>query len=231
MAIKIVNAPRLTAVCASSINGHCMSFIAAEDATRARFTAALRHVPSAVCIVTTYVNARPWGLTVSAFASVSADPPTVLVCVNRRTGTCASLESSGAFGVSFLSEAQRHVAESGSAAGVPKFLEAHTSDEHSGYNPDYGLSVGSIEGGPARQYYWSSSRVSSPAVFGAYCHLDCSVERIVEGGDTHAIVIGRVEVVADRARDGVGPLVYHDGGFHALGPRLGDRADLPPQSR
>jgi flavin reductase (DIM6/NTAB) family NADH-FMN oxidoreductase RutF len=228
MAVEIVNAPGLTGVDATSINADCMTFIATEYATAERFTAALRHVPSAVCIVTTYVDTRPWGLTVSAFASVSAQPPTVLVCVNRRTGTCASIEGSGAFGISFLSESQRHVAESGAAPGVPKFLEAHTSDEHSGYSPDYGLSVGSIECGPARQYYWSSSRVSSPAVFGAYCHLDCSVERIVDGGDTHAIVIGRVEIVADRAPDGARPLVYHDAGFHALGARLGDRADDIP---
>jgi flavin reductase (DIM6/NTAB) family NADH-FMN oxidoreductase RutF len=203
-----------------------MPFSATETASPERFTAALAGVPTAVCIVTTYVDGRPWGLTVSAFASVSAAPPTVLVCVNRRTRTCSSIENSGAFGVSFLSEQQRHIAETGAAAGVPKFLEAHTADQHNGYSPEYGLSLGSIESETARQYYHSTSRASSPAVHRAYCHLHCSVERIVAGGETHAVVIGRVDAI-DHRGDGASPLVYHDRGFHALGARLAERSERP----
>jgi flavin reductase (DIM6/NTAB) family NADH-FMN oxidoreductase RutF len=202
-----------------------MTFSTTKKMSTSQFTAALRYVPSAVCIVTTYVDTRPWGLTVSAFASVSAEPPTILVCVNRRTRTCSSIETSGAFGVSFLSVEQCHIAEAGSAPGVPKFLEAHTSDAHSGYSEDYGLSIGSIESETARQYYWSSSDAASPAVYGAYLHLHCSLDRVVDGG-THAIVIGRVESIDDRGGE-PDPLVYHDRGFHALGPRLADRNEQP----
>jgi flavin reductase (DIM6/NTAB) family NADH-FMN oxidoreductase RutF len=182
-------------------------------------------VPTSVTIVTTYVDLRPWGQTVSAFASVSADPPTVLVCINRRTATCASLESSGAFGVSFLADTQRHVAEAGAAAGTPKFLEQYTPEERSGYSPEYGLSVGSIESAPARQYYASQSPVTSPVVHGAYCHLDCSIARIVDVG-THAVVIGAVEAIIDGEGDQL-PLIYHDRAFHALG----DKVQREPRAR
>jgi flavin reductase (DIM6/NTAB) family NADH-FMN oxidoreductase RutF len=190
------------------------------------FTEALRHVPSAVCIVTTYVGGRPWGLTVSAFSAVSADPPTILVCVNRQTATRVTIESSGVFGVSLLAENQKHIAEQGAAPGIPKFLEDHTSDEHAGYSPEWGLSAGSIDSESARQYYWTGSSAASPSVHGAFCHLDCSVERVVDGGNSHAIVIGRVESLTNRG-ESLRPLVYHDRGFHELGPRLADRSDRP----
>jgi flavin reductase (DIM6/NTAB) family NADH-FMN oxidoreductase RutF len=195
-----------------------MSFSVTERTSRERFTDALRRVPTAVCLVTSYVDLRPWGQTVSAFASVSADPPTVLVCVNRRTVTCASLERSGAFGVSFLAEAQLSVAEAGAALGASKFLEQHTSEEQSGYSPEYGFGAGSIECGAARQYYWSDAPACSPVVHGAYCHLDCAVDRVV-GAGTHAVVFGRVDAVIDGNGE-QRPLVHHDRHFHALGPRV-----------
>lgn len=174
-------------------------------------------------IVTTYIDLRPWGQTVSAFASVSADPPTVLVCINRRTATCASLESSGAFGVSFLADTQRHVAEAGAAPGTPKFLEQFTPEQLSGYSPEYGLSAASIESGPARQYYDSQAPAASPVVHGAYCHLDCAVARIVDVG-THAVVIGAVEEIIEGEADQL-PLLYHDRAFHALGGQVERRPD------
>jgi flavin reductase (DIM6/NTAB) family NADH-FMN oxidoreductase RutF len=192
--------------------------------SRELFTKALRYVPTAVCIVTSYVDERPWGLTVSAFASVSADPPTILVCVNRATRTCWSIERSGVFGVSFLAEDQSAVAENGATPGVPKFFEAHTSDADAGWSTDWGMSVGSVESQTARQFYLSTDSASSPAVHGAYLHLNCALDRVVDAG-THAIAIGRVESVGDCGATGR-PLLYHDRGFHALGPRLAGRVPV-----
>jgi flavin reductase (DIM6/NTAB) family NADH-FMN oxidoreductase RutF len=207
-----------------------MAFSAAKGVEQARFLTALRHVPTAVCIVTTYIDTRPWGLTVSAFSSVSADPPTVLVCVNRRTVTCASIELSGVFGVSFLSEEQRHVAETGAAPGVPKFLEEHIA-EGNAYSWEYGPSAGSVESESARQFYGASGGATSPAVHGAYCHFHCSVERIVDGGDSHAIVLGRVDAVDLGSTEALRPLLYHDRGFHTLGARLAERTEQPLDSK
>ncbi len=184
-------------------------------------------MPTSVTLVTTYVDLRPWGQTVSAFASVSADPPAVLVCINRRTATYASLQNSGAFGVSFLADTQRHVAEAGAAAGTTKFLEQYTPEERSGYSPEYGLGVGSIESVPARQYYASQAPVTSPIVHGAYCHLDCSIARIVEVG-THAVIIGAVEAIGEGEGDQL-PLLYHDRTFHALGDKVQSQPRSHPE--
>ena len=51
------------------------------------FKAAMRRVPTGVTIVTTTLDGVAKGFTANAFASVSAEPPTILVCVNRRSRT------------------------------------------------------------------------------------------------------------------------------------------------
>jgi flavin reductase (DIM6/NTAB) family NADH-FMN oxidoreductase RutF len=60
-------------------------------------------IPSVVTVVTTLDDdRRPHGLTVSAVCSVSAEPPMLLVCIDRRSRTLASLRLSGRFAVNFL---------------------------------------------------------------------------------------------------------------------------------
>jgi flavin reductase (DIM6/NTAB) family NADH-FMN oxidoreductase RutF len=60
-------------------------------------------IPSVVTVVTTLdADGRPYGLTVSAVCSVSAEPPMLLVCIDRRSRTLASLRASGKFAVNFL---------------------------------------------------------------------------------------------------------------------------------
>ena len=47
------------------------------------FRAALSSLPSCVVVVTTWLGARPWGMTVSACCSISVAPPRVLVSLRR----------------------------------------------------------------------------------------------------------------------------------------------------
>lgn len=94
----------------------------------AQFADALRNVPSPVAVVTTEVSGRPWGLTVSAFCSVSADPPTILVGLSRHTQTFRVIDETKVFGVSLLAEDQFKTAELTALPGVPKFLELDALD-------------------------------------------------------------------------------------------------------
>lgn len=67
------------------------------------FRRVLGHFASGVTIVTTCdADRRPTGLTVSAFASLSLDPPLVLVCVDHKSQTYAALKECGRFAVNLL---------------------------------------------------------------------------------------------------------------------------------
>jgi flavin reductase (DIM6/NTAB) family NADH-FMN oxidoreductase RutF len=89
------------------------------DTPRAdRFRELMAGWPTGVAVVTGADGARPLGCTVTALASVSADPPLLLVSLAARSRTLAAAERAGLFGVCVLSAAQRHLARA-FASGDP----------------------------------------------------------------------------------------------------------------
>ena len=130
------------------------------------FRRALAQFASGVTVVTTEGPEGPLGLTVTAFSSLSLDPPLVLVCIDRRSETHAGFER-GAFAVSLLAEGQEAVSQRFACGGPAKFAEG-------------GLETGSS---------------GLLLVRGALAHLECRVHASVPGGD-HVIYIGLVERVA-----------------------------------
>lgn len=80
-----------------------------QDA-RADFVAAMRGVANSVTIVTTDGPAGRRGATVSAFASVSADPPMVLVCLHAQSTIAKLVQENGVFCVNVLPEGARELA-------------------------------------------------------------------------------------------------------------------------
>ena len=80
--------------------------------SRNEFRAALRRFASGVTVVTTRdKTGRLHGLTVSAFCSVSLEPPLVLICIDKETGSHHALEEIGAFVVNILREDQQHYSD------------------------------------------------------------------------------------------------------------------------
>ena len=130
------------------------------------FRQALSQFASGVTVVTTQGPDGPLGLTVTAFSSLSLDPPLVLVCIDRRSEAHAGFER-GAFAVSLLAEGQEPVSQRFACGGPAKFAEG-------------GLAVG------------ASGLVLVP---GALAHLECRVHASVPGGD-HVIYVGLVERAA-----------------------------------
>ena len=57
----------------------------ASEGARETFIAAMGQAATGVTVVTTDGRAGRLGVTVSAMTSVSADPPLLLICVNRRS--------------------------------------------------------------------------------------------------------------------------------------------------
>ena len=78
---------------------------------RRTFLDILGTLPSGVTVVTTLDREqRPHGLTVSAVCSVSAEPPMLLVCIDRRSRTLPILCEAGRFAVNFLRSDREEIA-------------------------------------------------------------------------------------------------------------------------
>jgi flavin reductase (DIM6/NTAB) family NADH-FMN oxidoreductase RutF len=100
-----------------------LSLITAAPSAAA-FGEAMSALASGVAVVTCRVDGRPWGMTVTAFASVSTDPPTVLVSLGSRSRAAGAIDASGAFGVSILGADQVALARSCAQPGAAKFLDS-----------------------------------------------------------------------------------------------------------
>jgi len=153
---------------------------------RSAFTEAMSALASGVVMVTTRVDDRPWGTTVSAFTSVSAEPPTILVSLRSDAATAQAIDESGRFGVSILGRHHCAVARHGSKRGASKFLERFADADRQGL---------------------------TPSVAGALAHLDCEVTEQLQVAD-HTIFVGRVRDV--RIAGGGEPLVYFRRAYRTL---------------
>jgi flavin reductase (DIM6/NTAB) family NADH-FMN oxidoreductase RutF len=150
------------------------------------FLAGMRKVAGAVSVITTSGNdGERRGLTATAVCSLSAAPPSLIACVNRKTWVAQFVPDSGVFAVNVLSHAQETI--------------ARTFAGQTGLAADARFSVGE----------WQTRRTGVPIVSGALAAFECRLERIVEH-TTHIVLIG--EVVETVLGDGHS-LVYLDGGF------------------
>lgn len=75
------------------------------------FLAGMRKVAGAVSVITTTGNdgARR-GLTATSVCSLSAAPPSLIACVNRKTWVAQFVPDSGVFAINVLSHAQEAIA-------------------------------------------------------------------------------------------------------------------------
>ena len=150
------------------------------------FKRVLRCWASGVTVVTAKAGDTVHGMTVSAFSSVSVDPPLVLVCANRQSTTHSVIEAGGIFTVNILAADQADVSQ----------VFASSDMEHERF----------------KKVKWSETASGAPTIDGALAALECSVVSGHTEG-SHTIYIGRVEAV--QARDAE-PLLYYGGTYRAL---------------
>jgi flavin reductase (DIM6/NTAB) family NADH-FMN oxidoreductase RutF len=136
---------------------------------------------SGVTVVTTVHEGQLRGVTVSAFASVSLNPPLVLICIANESESKDWIAESGVFAVNILSDEQEFLSER-FAARAP-IVNAR------------------FDGVP-----YHTAITGSPILDGSVGCYDCRVEATHGGGD-HTIFIGRVEAVGFGG-EGKQPLVY-----------------------
>jgi flavin reductase (DIM6/NTAB) family NADH-FMN oxidoreductase RutF len=81
-----------------------------NDTTTEAFRQAMGRFATGVTVVTTIHSGQPYGLTVSAFCSVSLDPLLVLVSLQKSSQTLAFIDKSGCFAVNVLAAHQQPLA-------------------------------------------------------------------------------------------------------------------------
>ncbi|HCT98950.1 MAG TPA: flavin reductase [Methylococcaceae bacterium] len=159
----------------------------AIDATQ--FKQAMRLWASGVTVLTTHSTQHGLqGMTVSAFSSVSAEPPLVLCCLNGETETSAGIDLSACFGVNILSEAQQGVSN--------QFAGGSSYEARFAANP------------------WHTAVTGAPLLTESLMSLDCTVVEKVRAG-SHWILIGEVQHCEMREGN---PLLYFNANYRELAP-------------
>lgn len=151
------------------------------------FKQALQHWASGVAVVTSKTEEfGVRGMTVTAFSSVSVEPPQILVCLNQTADTGDNIDRNQRFAVNILSSEQQTDSNnfSGGSSQEDRFANAKWQEGHTGV----------------------------PLLTDSIVSLECKLVDKVKAG-THFIVIG--EVVASVSRPGA-PLLYHRGAYRRL---------------
>lgn len=146
-----------------------------EAEHRQQFLSRMRTVPGAVAIVASAHGSEQTGMAVTAWNSVCADPPTLLVCINRNASVHRLVEASGRFSLNLLPATEAETVAVFSAQrgldGADRFLPSQ----------------------------WQDGALGQPLFTSAVAAFECEVIQSTPFG-THDIVVGRV-VTMPPARD------------------------------
>jgi len=153
----------------------------AERAAQAAFKTALRRFTSTICLITTEWKGARYGMAATAVQSVTADPPTLLVCINQSASISGPLKLTGKFAVNML-----HLSH---APLVPLFSGKLKGEERFAHGE--WITAGGV-----------------PILGDAQAAFVCSLNSAVTVG-THDVVLG--EVIEARFIENIAPLLYEDG--------------------
>lgn len=152
------------------------------------FRDCIARLPSGVHIITTAGPAGRAGFTATAVASVSDDPPMVLVCLNRKSSQNAAFKENGRFAVNLVPAGGREIADVFAGrtglSGEERF----------------------------RHGAWTAIATGAPVLVGSVMSLDCRLAEVHEMG-THTVFFGTVVgCTVTPPSEGHGPdiLIYHD---------------------
>jgi flavin reductase len=157
---------------------------AANPLESGSFREAMRRFATTVSIITCAHRGSRFGMSATAVTSLSADPPSLLVCVNKSAATHRVLSRGGRFCVNVLRSAHSGLSQafSGKLKGEDRFRSGN----------------------------WGQTEDGLPFLNDAQANLLCEIVRVVDY-ETHTIFIARVYFT--RAQEDVDPLLYRDGKY------------------
>ena len=150
----------------------------------------MRHFAVGVTLITARHGETQAGLTATAVCSVTADPPRLVVFVNKNVAASSLIQESGALAVNVLAGEQEEIAK---------------------------VFAGMVQGvqGEARFGYgtWAPLVTGAPCLEGALTSFDCRVIKIFDESTHHAFLC---EILATRERQDGEALIYLNGGFRRI---------------
>jgi flavin reductase (DIM6/NTAB) family NADH-FMN oxidoreductase RutF len=156
--------------------------------TAQAFRDALRHFPAGVTVVTIKSGEEIHGLTVSAFVSVSPEPPLIAVIIDHKHRAHRLLERPGAvFAVNILGAGDEATSERFAWGPEPERFAAAS---------------------------WTAAVTGAPILPEAVAWLDCTIASRHAAG-THTIYVGTVQASAVPRPEGE-PLLYWNRGYRQL---------------
>jgi flavin reductase (DIM6/NTAB) family NADH-FMN oxidoreductase RutF len=106
---------------------------------------------------------QPVGFTANSFASVSLEPPLLMVCLAQTASSCPVFREAGRFAVNVLAETQRDLSTTFATRGADKFADVT----------------------------WREEQTGAPVLDGVIAWFDCETHDLIPAGD-HVILLGRV---------------------------------------
>ena len=140
---------------------------------------------SGVTVVGASHDGRRVGLVASSFTSVSADPPTVLVCIDKRSRSLSTIEAAGAFAVSVLASTQEE------SFRVFAGMAGDVADKFA------------VCGDAVRD-----GATGSPVLDSSLAWFDCRIVARHDGGTSHVVLLGEVVESGATTNKDAAPLLY-----------------------
>jgi|SRR6266404_65433 len=161
--------------------------VASQPVDAGQFRIGMRTLAGAVNIITSMHAAHRYGMTATAVCSATAEPPTVLVCINKLATTHNAVTKSKVFCVNVLraEDWQLSTAFSGAQSGDNRFKNGN----------------------------WTRLTTGAPVLIEALVSFDCRVVKTLTHG-THTVYLGQVEqmLIGQKGK----PLLYSEGQYAKL---------------
>jgi 3-hydroxy-9,10-secoandrosta-1,3,5(10)-triene-9,17-dione monooxygenase reductase component len=153
------------------------------NVSTAAFRTVMGQFATGVTVVTALDGDRPCGITVNALTSVSLEPATVIIALDRKRFIVPTIDASGRYAINVLAEDQQWLSDCFAGANVPPNRDAFCGAQ------------------------WYPGETGLPVLVGALAALECEVADRFEVGD-HYLYVGRVRALA-LEEPAAPPLLYH----------------------
>ena len=157
-----------------------------QEFTSRELRDALGQFCTGITVITACTDGAPVGFACQSFSALSLEPPLVLFCPMKTSGSWQGIEKAGRFCVNILGEEQEDVSSTFGRRGDDKFADIR----------------------------WEPSPLGSPVIEGVMAWFDCEIDTVLDGGD-HWIVLGKVSDIGPTDRR-ERPLLFYRGAYLRL---------------